>query len=185
MFQSQYKAIAGAIVGIIVALLTQRLGITVPTETQGWVTEMLALCIGAAVGWAGVYFAPANKKKMMLIWLFIFPTMLACGTVQSIWAKEQACAELLKESKSARAGYYCALADYNAAKEVALAYVVLPSTTYAEAEVIESAVDEGDKAIGEVRRLREQGVLVSANMYQSVGILVQGLANRLREEATR
>lgn len=60
------------------------------------------------------------------------------------------------KSKSPLVTYYGALADYNGAKRVALAYVELPSTTKAEADVVVKAVARGDQAVDETEKLRAQ-----------------------------
>jgi hypothetical protein len=55
------KAIAGALVTIIVGLLT-KYGIVLTPEVSGAVDVLLNVVIAGAIGFLGVYFAPKNKE---------------------------------------------------------------------------------------------------------------------------
>jgi hypothetical protein len=60
------------------------------------------------------------------------------------------------DAKNPLVSYYAAVADFNGAKSLALAYVSIPSTTKAEAVVVDNYVKKGDKAIGEIEVLRAE-----------------------------
>ena len=55
-YKKYYKAIGGALVAVLVAYLTKQ-GIIVSPELN----NALELVIAAAIGFAGVYFAPRNR----------------------------------------------------------------------------------------------------------------------------
>lgn len=58
------------------------------------------------------------------------------------------------QAKDPLVSYYAALADYNGAKRIALAYVELPSTSKAEADFVVKGVAKGDEAVKKTEELR-------------------------------
>lgn len=58
------------------------------------------------------------------------------------------------QAKDPLVSYFAALADYNGAKRIALAYVELPSTTKGEADAVVRVVTRGDEAVDKTEALR-------------------------------
>lgn len=55
------KAIAGALVGVVVTWVSALWGFEVPADTITWVEGVIATAVSAALGYAIVYISPKNS----------------------------------------------------------------------------------------------------------------------------
>lgn len=75
--------------------------------------------------------------------------------------------------------YYAALADYNQAKRVVLAYVGLPETSLSSAQAVVETVKATDLQVRKFEALRVAGSALDSN-YERIAIVLEVAAAGLR-----